>query len=461
MPRLTFHGAAETVTGSKYLLEDGSAQVLIDCGLFQGLKELRLKNWERLPFAPERLDAVVMTHAHIDHLGFLPRVVKLGYNGPVYATPATVDLTDIMLFDSARAQEDDAEYANAKQFSKHHPALPLYDSADVEATLQLLQPVSRGQWFRAAGDIWCRFHDAGHLLGSAMIEVEIRSQSSPLRILFSGDIGRYDAPLYHDPHQPSPCDYLICESTYGDREHAEVDVLDELAKRVNEALARGGVILVPAFAVGRAQQLIYLLQVLIAAGKIPELPIYLDSPMSVKANQVYAEHCNEHDLVEAARVGASRGIKGRNVHCCVTVEESKRINNVTSGAVIISSSGMMTGGRILHHLRQRLPDSRNTVLLGGFQAAGTRGRQLQEGAEYIRIHGQDVKVRARVLGISGLSGHAGHRELIRWLEPLAAPRRVFLTHGEKSSAHALAAELKQTRGWNTHVPHMHESVELS
>ncbi|MBL8830066.1 MAG: MBL fold metallo-hydrolase, partial [Planctomycetaceae bacterium] len=229
MPRLTFHGAAETVTGSKYLLEDGDDRVLIDCGLFQGLKELRLKNWDRLPFDPHQLDAIVMTHAHIDHLGFLPRVVKLGYRGPVYATPATVDLSGIMLYDSARNQEDDADYANQRQFSKHHPALPLYDSDDVDATLRLLQGVGRGEWFRAAGEIWCRYHDAGHLLGSSMIEVEIRSQSPPLRVLFSGDVGRYDAPLYHDPHNPPQCDYLVCESTYGDREHEEVDVLDELA----------------------------------------------------------------------------------------------------------------------------------------------------------------------------------------------------------------------------------------
>lgn len=460
MPQLTFHGAAETVTGSKYLIEDGDTQVLIDCGLFQGLKDLRLKNWDRLPFDTHTLDAIVMTHAHIDHLGFLPRVVKFGYRGPIYATPATVDLSGIMLFDSARNQEDDADYANQKQFSKHHPALPLYDSVDVEETLRLLEPVERGEWFCAAGQIWCRFHDAGHLLGSSMIEVEIRSQTPPLRILFSGDVGRYDAPLYHDPHAPPQCDYLICESTYGDREHEEVDVFDELAKSVNAAIARGGVILVPAFAVGRAQQLIYLLQVLIASNKIPELPIYLDSPMSVKANQVYLQHSNEHDLIEAARAATGVGLKARNVHCTPTAEESKRINQVHGPAVIISSSGMMTGGRILHHLRQRLPDSRNTVLLGGFQAIGTRGRQLQDGAKFIRIHGQDVPVRARVLGISGLSGHAGHRELIRWLEPLVKPRRVFFTHGEKVSAEAMADELHKSRGWNTCVPKMHETVEL-
>jgi metallo-beta-lactamase family protein len=291
-----------------------------------------------------------------------------------------------------------------------------------------------------------------------MIEVEIRSQSPPLRILFSGDVGRYDAPLYHDPHPPTACDYLICESTYGDREHAAVDLLAELAKTVQAAIDRGGVIVVPAFAVGRAQQLIYLLQVLITSGRLPELPIYLDSPMSIRANQVYLQHWKSHDLIEAA--GNGELIRARNVHATADVEDSKRINRVKERAVIISSSGMMTGGRILHHLRQRLPDERNTILIGGFQAVGTRGRQLEDGAQYLRIHGQDVPVRAHVIEISGLSGHAGHSELLRWLQELPPPRRVFLTHGEKTSATALADELRKTRQWNTYVPHLHETVEL-
>lgn len=460
MTRLTFHGAAETVTGSKYLLEDNGAKVLIDCGLFQGLKELRLKNWQKLPFDAPSLDAVVLTHAHIDHLGFLPRVVKAGFRGPVFGTPATVDLSGIMLFDSARNQEEDAEYANRKSFSKHHPALPLYDSEDVERTLELMRPAKRGEWFCAAGEIWCRYHDAGHLLGSSMIEVEVRSRTPALRILFSGDVGRYNAPLYHDPKKPPECDYLICESTYGNREHADVDLFDELAGSVNTAIQRGGVIVVPAFAVGRAQQLIYMLHILTRKQMIPELSIYLDSPMSVKANQVYLRHSSEHDLIEGVSVGASHGLKARNLYLTAAAHESRLINDVHEKAVIIASSGMMTGGRILHHLRHRLPFSKNTVLLGGFQAIGTRGRQLQDGAKYLRIHGVDVPVRATVREISGLSGHAGRSELLRWLKPISQPRRVFMTHGELPSANALADELRSTRNWNVVVPKLHQTVEL-
>jgi metallo-beta-lactamase family protein len=455
---LTFHGAAQTVTGSKYLLEVDDSKVLIDCGLFQGMKDLRQRNWEPPPFDVKAIDAIVLTHAHIDHIGFLPRVVKFGYRGPVYATPATADLAPVMLFDAARAQEDDAEYANRKHFSKHKPALPLYDHDDVTSALELLRPVPREAWFCAHGPVWCRYHDAGHLLGSAMIEVEIRNRPTPCRLLFSGDVGRYDAPLYHDPVAPPACDYLICESTYGNREHPPESVLDDLAVVVNEAVKRGGVMVVAAFAVGRAQQLIYLLTVLIDQGRIPRLPIYLDSPMSIAATEVYCEHAADHDLTEAQASGARHGLKSSDVHLTPTTEKSKAINEVRGPAVIIASSGMMTGGRILHHLQQRLPDSRNTILLGGFQAIGTRGRSLQDGAKFLRMYGHDVPVRAAVREVSSLSGHAGHSELLRWLEPLPAPRRTFITHGERASAFALADELHRTRGWNTHVPQLGERV---
>lgn len=461
MLNLTFHGAAETVTGSKYLLADDDTRVLVDCGLFQGLKELRLKNWQPPQFDIGQLNCVVLTHAHIDHIGYLPRLVKLGLNRDVWCTPATRQLAEIILHDAAVNQEEEAEYANRKKYSKHRPALPLYDDRDVERSLELLRPVGRGEWFNPAGAVWCRYHDAGHLLGSAMIEVEVRRGGRPLRILFSGDVGRYDAPLYHDPAPPVECDYLICESTYGNREHEPERVLDQLATVVQAAVARGGVMVMASFAVGRAQQLMYLLAVLEAQGRIRQLPIYLDSPMAVDATRVYTAHAADLDLSEARLHGRPLPLDFSRVHLARTVDESRRINEVRGPAVIISSSGMMVGGRILHHLRQRLPHAENTIVLGGFMAAGTRGRQLQEGAKSLRIHGGSVPVRAAVTAVSALSGHAGHSELIRWLAPLPAPRQVFLTHGELAGTRSLADELHANRGWNTCVPKLHQTVQLS
>ncbi len=449
MTRLTFHGAAQTVTGSKYLLEASDARVLIDCGMFQGLKSLRKLNWDPLPLNPADVDAVVLTHAHIDHSGYLPRFVHNGYNGPVYATDATIQLCGLLLPDAAHNQERDAERANRKGYTKHNPALPLYSTDDAEEALKLFQVRERDQWHEAKDPIWYRFHDAGHLLGSCMVEVEVRDHNPPLRILFSGDVGRYDGPLYFDPQPPPECDVLICESTYGDRDHPDVDLLDALAETVQRGIRRGGVMLMSSFAIGRAQQLIYLLQVLIQRGRIPKLPIYLDSPMAVDATRIYCEHLRDHDLSEAELIGPECVLDGRNVTLTRSVDASKKLNDVTGPAMIISSSGMMEGGRILHHLKRRLPDAANTVLLGGYMAAGTRGRKLEDGAKFLRIHGRDVPVRATVEKISGLSGHADRTELLRWLAPLPAPQRTFITHGELDSANALAATLRER--WNSEV----------
>lgn len=461
MLQLGFHGAASTVTGSKYLLRADRASVLVDCGLFQGLKELRLQNWDRLPFEPSSVDSVVLTHAHLDHVGYLPRLVKQGFRGKVYCTAATQELAELILLDSAENQERDAEYANRKHFSKHKPALPLYDTRDVQDALKLLKTVDRNHWFAPAAPIWMRFHDAGHLLGSNMIETEIRTGSKPARVLFSGDVGRYEGPLYHDPTPPPPCDYLVCESTYGDRDHPPGDLREHLAAVVNRSIQRGGVMLMASFAVGRAQQLIFLLQELIHSAKIPALPIYLDSPMSIDATEIYRAFRADHDLGDEQLVGRDRVLTGPNVHLVRDVDASKALNHVSGPAVIISSSGMMIGGRILHHLKRRLPEARNTVVIGGFMAAGTRGRRLQEGAKTLRMHGRDVPVEAAIESVPGLSGHADRSELLRWLAPLPPPRRTFLTHGEPASAAALAETLRTQRGWEVSVPSLHERVELS
>jgi len=458
--RLTFHGAAETVTGSKYLLEADGTRILIDCGLFQGLKSLRQLNWRKPPMAVETIDAVVLSHAHIDHTGYLPRLGRLGYKGPIFCTPATADLTKLLLLDAARNQEADADYANRKGFSKHHPALPLFDRRDARHILKRFKRVRRKVWFSPREPFWIRYHDAGHLLGSTSIEVQIRRKDKATTLLFSGDVGRFDAPLYHDPEQPVACDYLICESTYGDRDHPDRDALTRLGEIIHEAVERGGVTLVASFSVGRAQQLIYLLQVLIHESRIPRIPIYLDSPMAIDATEIFRSYQADHDLSEGELAGRDRVLNGPGVHLVRSSRASKELNRLDGPAVIISSSGMMTGGRILHHLKQRLPDSRTTIVLGGFMAAGTRGRKLQDGAESLRMHGIDVSVRAHVVSLSALSGHADRGELLRWLEPLPDPKQVYLTHGEKSAAECFATLLHEKRQWQAHVPKLNEIVTL-
>jgi metallo-beta-lactamase family protein len=461
MAQLTFYGAARTVTGSKFLLAAAGARVLVDCGLFQGLKQLRELNWRPMPFDVKSLAAVVLTHAHLDHTGYLPRLVREGYEGTIFGTGATNQLTEIILFDSAHCQQMDAEYANRKGFSKHKPALPLYDERDVQQTVGLFETQPRDRWFSPAEPIWMRYHDAGHLLGSNMIEVELRDRTPPLRILFSGDVGRFDGPLYHDPSPPPECDYLVCESTYGDRDHPPESILDGLADVVTRADSRGGVMLFAAFAIGRAQQLIYLLQVLKSEARIPNVPIFLDSPMACDATMIYRQHREDHDLSEGDLDSAHTVLDGTGVRLCRTTNESKALNQIGGPAVIISSSGMMTGGRILHHLKQRLPHQRNTIVLGGFQAAGTRGRSLQDGAQWIRIHGHDVPVRAAIEQVPGLSGHADRHGLLRWLKTLPPPRGVFLVHGEAPSAESLAGTLHAQRGWTVHVPEIGHTHELT
>ena len=462
MPGLTFLGAAGEVSGSRHLVDAAGGRVLVDCGLFQGEKNLRDKNWDRFPVRPDSINAIVLTHGHIDHSGYLPRLAREGFTGPIYTSPATADLLGLLLYDSAKCQAEDALYANRKGFSKHSPALPLYEEQDVDRVLRLVRPVARESWFSPAGGIRCRFHEAGHMLGSSFIEMEAAREQggSPVRIVFSGDVGRFDAPLYKDPISPPNCDYLVCESTYGDRDHTPSRPLDELEKVTNEAIRRGGMMLVASFAIGRCQQLVYLLSTLMAAGRVPETPIWVDSPMAVDAMEVFRKHRDEHDFSEAKMQGVAESLASPFVRMAKTADESKAINGHHGAGIVIASSGMMNGGRILHHLARRLPDPKTTVLVAGYQAKGTRGRSLIEGAEFLRIHGRDVPVRAVVRKVDALSGHADRHEIDRWLGSMAAPRRTFLVHGEPPAAAALAEFIRSRRGWNVHIPALGEHAEL-
>lgn len=442
---VTFLGAAGTVTGSKYLVATPHARVLVDCGLFQGLKELRLRNWRPLPLDVANLDAVVLTHAHIDHAGYLPLLVKQGFDGPVYCTPATQALCRIMLPDAGHLQEEDARYANRKGFSKHHPALPLYTVEDAKNSLARLSPLDMDKTLQVAAGVALRFARAGHLLGAASVELEIDGK----RLVFSGDVGRPNDPLMHPPKPLEQADYLVIESTYGNRRHANDDPTEQLAQVVRRTVARGGVVLIPSFAVGRAQTLLHLLAVARAKARIPaDVPIYLNSPMAIDTTQLFHEFAGEHRLTpEQCR--AMREV-ATNV---VTVEDSKRLNARAGPMIIIAGSGMATGGRVVHHLKQFAGDPRNTILLSGFQAAGTRGAALAAGTREIKIHGALWAVRAEVAQISGLSAHADHEELLAWLRPLQRhPSRVFVTHGEPAAAAAFAERLHAAFGWHAKLP---------
>jgi metallo-beta-lactamase family protein len=462
MVRLTFLGAANVVSGSRHLLETPAGRVLVDCGLFQGDKELRDRNWQRFPVPPSSIDAVVLTHGHIDHSGFLPRLAREGFKGPIFTSPATADLLGLLLYDSAKCQAEDALYANRKGYAKHQPALPLYEERDVDQALRLVRPVPREEWFSPLHGVRCRFHEAGHMLGSSFVEVEVTRErgADPVRVVFSGDIGRYDAPLYNDPIAPPPCDYLVCESTYGDRDHAPGNPLDELEAVTNEAIRRGGMMLVASFAIGRCQQLVYLLRTLMAAGRVPETPIWVDSPMAVGAMEVFRKHGSEHDFSEARMQGVAESLASPFVRMAKTADESKAINGHHGPGIVIASSGMMNGGRILHHLSRRLSDPKTTVLVAGFQARGTRGRTLIDGAKFLRIHGHDVPVRAVIRKVDALSGHGDRHEIGRWLASMPDPKRTFLVHGEPPATSGMAEFLRSTRGWDVAIPSIGESVEL-
>jgi metallo-beta-lactamase family protein len=459
--RLAFLGAARTVTGSSYLVTAGGRQVLVDHGMFQGPRDLRQQNWDPPSFDPRALSNLILTHTHLDHIGRVPRLVNLGFKGRIWCTPPTRELAEVLLLDAAHLQMEDAAYLNRKGLSRHEPALPLFDDRDVADTMKLFQEVPLHQETELDPAFSFSFRDAGHLLGASSVDLRVREEDGSARILFSGDVGRFGAILTKDPELAGDADYLVVESTYGNRTHAEVPPLDQLEGVLRRTFARGGVLVVPAFAVGRAQQLIYLLDELVTAGRVRAFPIHVDSPMAVDATRIYARYPDAH-RDRLVGVGGRSLLYGKWVTFHRTRIESEALNSVKGPAVIISSSGMLSGGRILHHCRVRLPGAENTLLITGYQAEGTLGRALLEGAKSVRIHKSEVPVMAEVTSLKGMSGHGDAGEMMRWLSGVKnPPRQVFLTHGEPDAARALAARIQEERGFRTAVPALHEEVSLA
>ena len=461
MSSLTFLGAARTVTGSKYLLEHGGKRVLVDCGLFQGLKELRLRNWDEFHVPPSSLDAVVFTHAHLDHVGYLPRLVAQGYRGRVFCTAGTMDLCRIVLPDSGRIQEEDARLANKHGYSKHQPAVPLYNEVDAHRAITQLQPIGYHREIEVATGVRVEFFPAGHLLGSAFVVTRLAGGKT---ILFGGDLGRYSRPVLPDPVAPILADVLLVESTYGDRDHAPDDDGEALARVIRETAQQGGKLIVPAFAIGRVEELIYWVRRLEQARRIPVLPVFVDSPMATEALRYYTARVAELDPEfsprknETAKVSTFATARFQTV---ASPQQSKELTASRRSAIVISSSGMATGGRVLHHMAAALPDPRNTVLFVGFQAAGTRGRTLVDGAREVKIHGQVVSVQARIAKIDSMSAHADRGEIMRWLGLLpSAPDRLCLVHGEPAPMDALKASIAQRFGWTARTPNHMEQMEL-
>lgn len=447
--KVTFLGAAGAVTGSKYLVELRASRVLVDCGLFQGLKRLRERNWQPIPFDPQSLDAVLLTHAHIDHSGYLPVLVRAGYRGPVYCTDATRRLLSLVLPDAARLQQEEAEYANRHEFSKHSPALPLYTEADAAAALERLHPVTVPSEIALCARVRASFSRAGHLLGAASIRLE----SGDERILFSGDLGRSHDPLMRAPAAPPAADWVVIESTYGDRLHSQIEPETELLAPLARALARGGTVIVPTFAIGRAQLLLHLIGQLKAKRAIPDVPVYLNSPMAEDATPLYQDYPDEHRLT-AGDLATMTGV----AHFVTSVEESKALNARSGAMIILAASGMATGGRVVHHLKAFAPDPRNLILFTGYQAVGTHGAALLAGAESIKCHGEWVPVRAEVVQLHATSSHADYRGLVAWLAASpCAPQRVFVTHGEPAAADALRQHLRRAMELEVTVPEQGES----
>jgi len=465
---ISFWGGVGTVTGSNYLAETDKAKVLVDSGMFPGLKEIRERNWQRPPFDPRSLTAVLITHAHIDHTGYLPRLVKQGFHGPVYCSRGTADLLKILLPDAGRLQEEDADYKNRHNITKHSPALPLYTEEDADASLELIRGVSNvGERFQVAPGMFASFRIAGHILGSSLVLLEIDgigADGSGRRILFSGDLGHYDQPIIQDPTPPPPCDYLLVESTYGDRLHDPEDPKVALARIINDAAKREAPVLIPAFAVGRTQEIIYLIRELEDENAIPILPVTVDSPMAAAATAAYAKRKEEHDEEYVSVLNTHRHpLRTRSMSTASSRAESKKLNDAKGARIIVSASGMMTGGRVLHHALRLVPDPETTLVFVGFQAAGTTGRRIQNGEPEVKVLGHWIPVRCRIAKIGGFSAHADWGEVLKWLEGMqsgASPRRTFLTHGEPEAADAMAGHIRDKFGWETEVPKYGDKFEL-
>ncbi len=455
---LTFLGAAGTVTGSRHFLESGQTRLLLDCGLFQGLKELRLRNWAPSPVPATSIAGVLLSHAHIDHSGALPRLGREGFRGPIYCTGATAELLGIMLPDAAHLQEEEAEFANRHRTSKHEPALPLFTTADADRVLTQVRPVGFNESFSPAAGVSARFINSGHILGAAFIEVSIDGRT----LVFTGDIGRYGVPIMRDPDPVAAADVLLLESTYGNRLHPPDDHHDMLAAAVERAVAQKAWLLVPAFAIGRTQEILYDLRGLEDVARIPSLPVYLDSPMGDKATAIYARHTEEHDPdargIEAA---GGRPFAPKNLRICKSVEDSKRLNDTDGPGILIAGSGMATGGRILHHFVRRLSDARTTVLFVGYQAAGTRGRLLREGARQMKMLGQSVPVRAAIMASDAYSAHADQGEILRWLGGFTRPpAATYIVHGEPDAASALQVRIASQLKWRAVVAQDGQRVDI-
>jgi len=464
MAKLTFLGAAGTVTGSKYLVEAAGKKLLLDCGIFQGSPELSARNFKPLTVDPKSIDYCVLTHAHLDHVGWLPCLVRDGYQGSIYANPATIELATISLKDSAHLQQEDSQRSqrNPKR-SNPEDHQPLYTPEDIDPMLKLLKPMPRKGGFDLSPEFHFEAYDAGHILGSSSLALTITENGKKTVVVFSGDIGRYGEPILNDPSTPPRADVLLCESTYGDREHEAGDPATELAGIVNRVVKRGGSIVIPAFAIGRTQTFMYYLRQLEDDGKIPHVPVYVDSPMALSATDLYIKYKDDHDL-DFSRLESTGDHDPLNVHefhLTRAADDSKAINSVKTPCIIISASGMVTGGRVLHHLKQRLPDARNAVILAGFQAEGTRGRALQEGAKLLHLFGESVPVEAEIITMGQFSAHAGKSELLRWLSALqSSPKKTWLTHGEPAAAQALQSAIKEKFKWDVAVARYLDTVEL-